>query len=84
MGFGIEGDLRALSAAIGAEGGGCIARTHAVVDLRYLHRALLRLGAAVPFVSGHGLSAMVSATLSRPLNKSQQCSTWHRRPLSGA
>lgn len=82
LGFGIEGDLCAVSAAIGKEGGGCVSRLHSVVDLRYLHRSLARLGAAVPFVSGHGLSGMVSGTLSRPLNKSQQCSTWHVRPLS--
>lgn len=82
LGFGIEGDLRAVSAAIGREGGGCISRLHNVVDLRYLHRGLMRLGAAVPFVSGHGLSGMVSATLERPLNKSQQCSAWHVRPLT--
>ena len=83
IGFGLEGDLRAVSTAIGHEGGGCIARTHAALDLRYIHKGLQKLGAAVPFVTGQGLSGLVAATLSSPLNKSQQCSAWHCRPLTG-
>ena len=29
-----------------------------------------------------GLSGLVDAQLGRPLDKSQQCSAWHLRPLS--
>jgi 3'-5' exonuclease len=82
VGFGLEGDLKAVSAAIGMEGGGCIALLRSAVELRHLHRSLLRLGAPVPLTTGQSLSGLVASMLAKPLSKSQQCSAWHQRPLS--
>lgn len=56
VGYGIEGDLRAIANALGTEGGGCIARAGPIVDMGVLHKHLTLNGAAAPRADGTGLS----------------------------
>jgi hypothetical protein len=56
VGFGLEGDLKAIAAALGNEGGGCIAAVRSHVDVAGLHRHLLHSGYSVPRTSGPSLS----------------------------
>jgi hypothetical protein len=56
LGYGVESDLRAIAAAIGGEGAGCIARVNLVVDLGILHKHLWLSGANVPRADGTGLA----------------------------
>jgi hypothetical protein len=56
VGFGLEGDLGAIAAALGHEGGGCVARVASYIDVRQLHTHLRHTGAPVTSASGIGLS----------------------------
>lgn len=56
IGFGVISDLLAMAAALGKEGGGCVARANSLVDMRLLYRGLQSLGATLPAISGNGLS----------------------------
>ncbi|KAI7838473.1 hypothetical protein COHA_007736 [Chlorella ohadii] len=85
LGFGLVHDLRAIGAALGGEGGSCIAVVEPACDVgsvhRFLrHRHVLGVNKAVDL----GLSGLVDAQLGRPLDKALQCSAWGERPLSGA
>lgn len=60
IGFGVVADLLAVAAALGSEGGGCVARVNSLVDVRLLHRGLQSLGAPVPATTGNGLSGATS------------------------
>lgn len=57
VGFGIEGDLRAIAAALGGEGAGCIAVMQAYVSIAAIHKHLLRRGKPVPGTAGSSLSS---------------------------
>ena len=121
VGYGVEGDLRAVANALGTEGGGCIARAEPIVDIGVLHKHLMLNGAPAPRADGTGLSGalcsaldvpeagavpwlygvpapatpahgtvnaaaagLVRGVLGVPLDKTEQCSAWHKRPLSDA
>ncbi|DBB01114.1 TPA: hypothetical protein ACH3X1_001005 [Trebouxia sp. C0004] len=83
VGYGLVHDLWAIAAALGDEGLGCVAVVEPQLDVGTLHRQLHK--AHVPGIAkvvGKGLSALTEAQLSMPLDKSLQCSTWGRRPLT--
>ncbi|KAI3425010.1 hypothetical protein D9Q98_008392 [Chlorella vulgaris] len=83
LGFGLVHDLRATAAALGSEGGSCIAVVEPACDLGTVHRFLRHQAApGVPKVVDHGLSALCAAQLGLPLDKQLQCSAWGERPLS--
>lgn len=83
LGWGLVHDLRAIAAALGGEGGSCIAVVDPACDLGSMHRFLRHRGArGVHKAVDLGLSGLVEAQLGRPLDKQLQCSAWGERPLS--
>ncbi|PRW45423.1 Carbohydrate-Binding Module Family 45 [Chlorella sorokiniana] len=85
LGFGLVHDLRAIAAALGGEGGSCIAVVEPACDLGSVHRFLRhRHVPGVHKAVDLGLSGLVEAQLGRPLDKTLQCSAWGKRPLSAA
>ena len=56
LGFGLEGDLRAIAGALGNEGGGCVSRVRGYVDVQQLHSHLRHSGAPVAAAAGTGLA----------------------------
>lgn len=85
VGFAMEGDLLAIATALGHEGGGCVAKVTPQVDISMVYKHLLRSRVqGLPSRTGNSLSGLVAAVLGKPLDKSEQCSAWHERPLSPA
>lgn len=85
LGFGLVHDLRAIAAALGGEGGSCIAVVEPTCDVGSVHRFLRhRHVPGVHKAVDLGLSGLVEAQLGLPLDKALQCSAWGERPLSAA
>ncbi|KAK9807091.1 hypothetical protein WJX73_003555 [Symbiochloris irregularis] len=86
VGYGLKGDLRAVSTAMGeAHGPNCIAVVQPALEIGSLQRLLLakRVPGICKAKEG-GLAAVVEAQLGQKLDKRLQCSAWGSRPLTPA
>ena len=82
VGYGLVMDLRAIAAALGGEGPGCVSVVDPFVDIGSLHRTLFaKSTSGIAKVEGKGLAGLVEAQVSQRLDKRLQCSKWSRRPL---
>lgn len=84
IGFSLENDLQMLGRALSGEGSGCISIVEPYFDILNVTKVLARRRHLVGEPPTRGLSSLVQFFLGMPLNKSEQCSDWSRRPLSTA
>lgn len=83
LGFGVSEDLLRLAASYPTMA--CFSRISSVVDLSGLAKLAFPAEWGSGYQSGLGsLSKLCERVLGLPLNKEQQCSSWHRRPLTPA
>ncbi|CAG9462261.1 unnamed protein product [Pedinophyceae sp. YPF-701] len=83
VGYSIVGDLKAIAVAFGGEGAGCVRATVPYLEIGAVSKHLRKHVADLRGCVKHsGLSGLVAAHLGAPLDKGQQCSQWHVRPLT--